>query len=368
MRKDRRPCDKVFLTLVLVELFFGLIMLASVSGPLAWSRTHSSWYYALHQLTVGVVPGLAGMFVLSRMDHRRWERWAPLIIGAAVFLMFLVFVPGLAATYGTAKSWIVVAGRFSFQPTEFLKLAVIVYLAALFSSRSRTARQAFIPAAAVFILSAALLMSQPDLGSLILITAVFMIMVFSAGVPFVYLVGTMLVGTAAFWIFARSASYRVARLMVFLHPELDPQGIGYQINQALLAIGSGGLFGLGLGHSLQKYQYLPQVMDDSIFPIIAEELGFFFALALVVLIAAIFLRGLAIARGSNDSFGRLFTIGMISWLGVQSFLNIGAMIGLLPLTGLPLPLVSYGGSAMVVTLWGLGIVLSISRGTERMNI
>jgi cell division protein FtsW len=308
------------------------------------------------------------LLIFSRIDHRRWERWAPFIMGAAIFLMLMVFVPGLAANYGTARSWIMVAGRFSFQPTEFLKLATIIYLAALFSSKERTARQAFGPAVGVFALSAFLLMLQPDFGSLVLIAAVFMIMICAAGVPFTYLASTMLIGAAAFWVFARSASYRVARLMVFLHPELDPQGIGYQTNQALLAIGSGGLFGLGLGHSLQKYQYLPQVMDDSIFPIIAEELGFFFSLGLVVLVAAIFFRGLRIARGSRDDFGRLFTVGMISWLAVQSFLNIGAMLGLLPLTGLPLPLVSYGGSAMTVTLWGVGIVLSISRGTERTNI
>ena len=365
MSKNRQPVDKVFLTLILVELFFGLIMLASASGPLAYSRFHSSWYYVLHQFAVGAVPGLIGMWIFSYVDHRRWERWAPVIVGIGIFLMLLVFVPALEAKNVTAKSWIMIAGRYSFQPTEFLKLALIIYLAALFSSKDRTARQAFVPAAAVFILSAFLLMLQPDLGSLVLVAGVFLAMVFAAGAPFTYLLATVAVGASAFWLFARSASYRVARLMVFLHPELDPQGIGYQINQAILAIGSGGLFGLGLGHSVQKYSYLPEVMDDSIFPIIAEELGFVFALGLIVLIATIFFRGLRIARGSRDNFGRLFTIGMISWLALQSFLNIGAMLGLLPLTGLPLPLISYGGTAMIFTLWGVGIVLSISRGTGR---
>jgi len=214
----------------------------------------------------------------------------------------------------------------------------------------------------MFVAAAVLLALQPDLGSLVILAASFVIMVYSAGVPFAYLLATMIGGGGLLYAFAKTASYRVARLTVFLHPELDPQGIGYQINQAFLAIGSGGLWGLGLGHSQQKYSYLPQVMNDSIYPIIAEELGFFFAAGLVVLVAAIFFRGLKIAREARDPFGRLVTIGVISWLAMQSFLNIGAMIGLVPLTGVPLPLISYGGTAMVMNLCAVGVVLSISRG------
>jgi cell division protein FtsW len=206
-----------------------------------------------------------------------------------------------------------------------------------------------------------LLALQPDLGSLLILAAIFAVMIFSAGVPMSYILAVTIAGGGALYAFAKTAAYRVARLTVFLHPELDPQGIGYQISQSLLAIGSGGLWGVGLGHSQQKYSYLPQAMSDSIYPIIAEELGFFFALALVVLIAAIFLRGLKIAKAAHDPFGRLMTIGIVSWLAVQSFLNIGAMIGVLPLTGVPLPLVSYGGTAMVLNLCSIGGVLSISR-------
>jgi cell division protein FtsW len=207
-------------------------------------------------------------------------------------------------------------------------------------------------------------MLQPDMGSLLILAGIFFVMLFAAGVPFLYLGILAVAGGGAFFVFAKSAAYRAARLMVFLHPELDPQGVGYQINQAFLAIGSGGLFGVGFGHSQQKHSYLPEVMNDSIFPIIAEELGFFLALGLIVLIAAVFFRGLKIARGARDPFGRLLVVGIIGWLVIQSFLNIGAMLGLLPLTGVPLPLVSYGGTAIAVTLWSVGIVLSVSRGSN----
>jgi len=362
MSSKRQPVDKVFLTLVLVELFFGVVMLASASGPLSYEHYHSTWTYVWHQVKVGVLPGLAGMWILSRINYRRAERWAPFIMLAGLFLMVLVFVPPFAAGFGTAKSWIMIGRLFSFQPVEFLKLAMIIYIAALAASPGRAPNKIFLPAGLSFAASAALLAFQPDFGSLLILAAIFLIMVFSAGVPFSYLLATALVGGGALYAFAKTASYRAARLTVFLHPELDPQGIGYQINQAFLAIGSGGMWGVGLTNSQQKYSYLPQVLSDSIYPIIAEELGFFFALGLVVLIAVIFFRGLKIAREARDPFGRLVTIGVVSWLVVQSFLNIGAMIGILPLTGVPLPLISYGGTAMVMNLCAIGIVLSISRG------
>jgi cell division protein FtsW len=364
MNDRRHPVDRIFLVLVLAELFFGLVVLKSASGPLAYERYHSSWGYVWHQFYAGVLPGLAGMWVLSRIDHRRIERLAPLIMVAALCLMAAVFIPGLAADYGTARSWVTLAGRASFQPVEFLKLALVAYLAALLSSANRTPREAFVPAGLALGGSALLLALQPDLGSLLVVVSIFMIAVFAAGVPFAYLAITIASGGAALYAFAKSASYRVARLTVFLHPELDPQGIGYQINRAFLAIGSGGFFGKGLGYTSSNAS-LPQVMNDSIFPVIAQELGFFLAVGLVALVAAIFFRGLKIARSSPDSFGRLFVIGAVGWLAVQSFMNIGAMLGVVPLTGVPLPLVSYGGTAMAITLWTLGIVLSVSRNGGR---
>ena len=364
MSPRRQPVDRVFLALVLGELIFGVIMLASVSGPLSFQRFHSSWHYVGHQLLLGILPGLIGMYVFSRVDYHRFQKIAFPLLVASFFLLLLVFVPGIGATYGTAKSWIVIGDKFSMQPIEILKLTFVFYLAALFASREGSdIRKVLGPLAVAFGAAAILLMLQPDLGGVVLLTSVLMIVGFSAGVPLTYFLAALTAGCVGIFALIKSAPYRAARLTVFLHPELDPQGIGYQINQALLAIGSGGFFGLGLGHSRQKFSYLPEILNDSIFPIIAEELGFVFSIALVAVVVAIFFRGIRIARAARDPFGRLTVIGIVGWLTVQSFLNIGAMLSLTPLTGLPLPLISYGGTAMIVNLCALGVVLNVSRGS-----
>jgi cell division protein FtsW len=359
----RYKSDRVFLALIIVNVVFGAIMLASASAPVSLSRYHNTWFYIWHQLIAGIIPGLFAMWVLSRIDYHFFKKYSFLIFVGALFLMLLVFVPGLSASYGTAKSWIIVAGT-SFQPTEILKIAFILYASALLcGDEKKKSGAAFFPTLLALALVAVVLAAQPDLGSLLLFCAAFVALVIAAGSPLVYVFSVIVLGFSSLYAFAKAAPYRAARLTVFLHPELDPQGIGYQINQALLAIGSGGIFGVGLGHSRQKFSYLPEVINDSIFPIIGEELGLIFSAAFVALIVAIFLRGIKIARGASDNYGRLVTIGIVSWLFCQSVLNIGAMIGILPLTGLPLPFVSYGGTATIASLSAVGIVLSVSRGT-----
>jgi Bacterial cell division membrane protein len=356
--------DRVYLLLIVANVLFGAIMLASASAPVSLNRYHNTWFYIWHQLYAGIIPGFFFMWILSRIDYHIYKKFSFYIFGAALFLMLLVFVPGISASYGTAKSWLVVAG-ISFQPTEFLKIAFILYAAALLvGDEKRKPGAAFFPALLVLGLVAITLIAQPDLGSLLLFCAAFVALVVAAGSPLAYVFSVMILGFSSLYAFAKAAPYRAARLTVFLHPELDPQGIGYQINQALLAIGSGGIIGVGLGHSMQKFSYLPEVINDSIYPIIGEELGFIFSAAYIALVVAIFLRGLKIARGASDNYGRLITIGIVSWILCQSFLNIGAMIGILPLTGLPLPFVSYGGTAMIASLSAVGIVLSVSRGTS----
>ena len=364
IKSSRHKSDRVFLLLVLANVIFGAIMLASASAPVSLGRYHNTWFYIWHQLIAGIIPGLFLKWVLSRIDYHFFKKYAFFIFVGALFLMLLVFIPGLSASYGTARSWIVIAG-VSLQPTEFLKIAFILYAAALLAGdEKKKPGAAFFPALLALVLVAAMLIPQPDLGSLLLFCAAFISLVIAAGSPLTYVFSVIILGFSSLYAFAKAAPYRAARLTVFLHPELDPQGIGYQINQALLAIGSGGIFGVGLGHSRQKFSYLPEVINDSIFPIIGEELGLIFSAAYVALIVAIFLRGLKIARGASDNYGRLITIGIVSWLLCQSLLNIGAMIGILPLTGLPLPFVSYGGTAMIASLSAVGIVLSVSRGTS----
>ena len=213
---------------------------------------------------------------------------------------------------------------------------------------------------------AILLILQPDLGTMTIIILVSLTVYFVGGANFLHLIGVGLGSLLALFVLVKIAPYRTARFMTFLHPELDPQGIGYHINQAFLAIGSGGFWGRGFGMSRQKFQYLPEVAGDSIFAIIAEELGFLGCAALIFGYLFLVYRGFKIAQNAPDNFAKLLVIGIMAWIIIQSFVNIGAMVGLLPLTGVPLPFISYGGTALAVLLAGCGIVINISRQTREV--
>ena len=206
---------------------------------------------------------------------------------------------------------------------------------------------------------------QKDLGTMVVIAVIAITVYFTAGAPWRHLTLLGIGGTGLFLLLVRIFPYRWQRLTVFLNPELDPQGIGYHINQALLAIGSGGLFGLGLGHSQQKFNYLPEPAGDSIFAIISEELGFFFAVMLVILFLALFLQGIKIARQAPDPFGKLLTVGIMIWIIFQAYINIAAMLSLVPLTGIPLPFISYGSSSLVMLLIAVGLVVNVSKQTKK---
>jgi cell division protein FtsW len=361
--KKNGPIDKLFLILLAAEIVLGMIFLFSASASRSYAEYRNSWHYFFHQFYAGFLPGVAGMYLIVKIGYRRLLRWAPVLAVTALILMILVFVPGIGREVNGARSWLNFG--FSFQPVEFLKLAAVIFFAALFAKNEQRLAGAFWPLGVFFVTAFLLLVKQPDLGSLVIFSGIVFIMIFAAGLPYRYLFFVLAAGGGALYYFARSAAYRIDRLMVFLHPELDPQGVGYQVRQGYLAIGSGGLFGLGLGHSLQKEAFLPEAIGDSIFSVIAEEMGFIFTVLFVVLIGIIIWRGLIIAGRAEGLAGKTIATGVISWFGVQSFLNIGAMLGLVPLTGVPLPLVSYGGSAMVVILWGFGLVLSVSKDRAR---
>ena len=207
-------------------------------------------------------------------------------------------------------------------------------------------------------------MLQPDMGTMIIISVTALAVYFVAGAPFKHLLWLILGASGLFLILIKIAPYRAARLTVFLNPAIDPQGIGYHINQALLAIGSGGIFGLGLGHSRQKYLYLPEVTGDSIFAVIAEELGLVFALVLIALFLVLMYRGLKIAKAAPDMLGKLVASGIIAWISLQAFINIAAMVTLIPLTGIPLPFISYGSSALASSIIAIGVLTNISKQTK----
>ncbi len=364
MKRTDQQLDKTFLLLTGGLFVFGLIILASASGPIGYERFGDSFYFFKHQLTLGLIPGLFAMLLTYSVPYHFWRRHVLLFLLLSLGLLLLVFLPSIGTDYGTiAKSWVTIAG-ISFQPSEVVKLTFLLYLAAWLERRSEDladVHAGLIPFVVILGAIAILMLMQPDLGTLSIIAAMAFILYFVAGGPLVYLLGLGGLGLGAFAIAINASPYRAARFMTFLHPELDPQGIGYQINQALLAIGSGGLFGRGYGHSLQKFQYLPEVVGDSIFAVLAEELGFILTAAFLIIFLLFILRGLKIAENAPDAFGRFIVVGVIAWFGVQAFVNIGSMIGILPITGVPLPFLSYGGTAMTISLAATGLVLNVSK-------
>lgn len=285
------------------------------------------------------------------------------MLPAAAVLLCLGFIPGLRADYGSG-SWVNFFG-VSLQPSELAKLCLIIYFAWWFARRDEESVKGFwtgfLPFTISIALVIALMMLQSDLGTTSVIVAFLFAMYISAGASIKHLGALFAAGFAMFLVFIKIAPYRVARLEIFLRPDLDPQGVGYHINQARLAIGSGGWFGLGLGKSRQKFQYLPEVAGDSIFAIISEELGFLASAAVILAFVLLVRYGLKIAERATDPFARYVAIGISVWIGFQAVLNISAMVGLMPLTGVPLPFVSHGGSAMLANLMAIGVLAAISR-------
>lgn len=364
MRFFRAKPDLVFLAITIGLLVFGLVTLASATGPMGYQRFHDSYYFLKHQLLFGVLPGLVVLGVMMYIPYRTWKRLAVPLLVFSIILLVLVFIPGIRANFGTAKSWIAF-GPFSFQPSEIVKLTFLFYLAAWLESRGargvRDFRTGFIPFFLVLGVVIGLLVLEPDTGSMAIIAIESLAVFFVAGSSLLHLGVLGGIGVGLLGLLIKLSPYRAARLMTFMHPELDPQGIGYHVNQAMLAIGSGGFWGFGLGHSRQKFQYLPEVQGDSLFAIIGEELGFIFAAGLLCAYFVFAWRGLQIADRVPDYFGKFVTIGIVSWLSFQAMVNICAMIGLLPLTGVTLPFVSYGGTAMIANLAAVGVVLNISK-------
>lgn len=355
--RTRRP-DRGLMIAIFLLLIFGLAMLFNASVVISQEQTGKPYYYFFHQLIYGVGVGLIVFFVCQKINYRIWKKFSLLIFFAALILSALVFIPQLSYSHGGAQRWIAI-GPITFQPSELLKLALIIYLAAFFSRRENQPK--LISFLAITTIVAGLMTLQKDLGTLVLIIIVGSIMYFLGGARIRDLTVMIICYAAALFALIKFFPHRMQRFITFLNPSIDPQGISYQINQALLAIGSGGLFGRGLGHSIQKYSYLPEPMGDSVFAIIAEEIGFIGSIGFIILIIFLIFKGLRISKNLPDDFGRLLTIGIVCWFGFQTLINIGAISGLIPLTGIPLPFVSYGGSALIITMAGAGILANISK-------
>lgn len=367
-RSQTQQPDYVFIITFLIILIFGLIMLSSVSTAVAYEKFKDSYYYLKHQLIFGIIPGLIVLYVFSKLDYRRLRKLASPLLVVTIVLLIAVFLPVIGYDLKGAHRWINIGGIL-FQPSEIAKLTFLIYLATWFESKGERKLKDVEGGLMPFIIALGLIMVliilQPDVGTTLIIMGVALVVYFAGGGQIKHLI-MLLVGAAGIlWILIKIAPYRAARFTVFLHPELDPQGIGYHINQSLLAIGSGGLFGLGLGHSRQKHLYLPEVIGDSIFAVMAEELGFFIMVGLIILYLVLAMRGFKIAREAPDKFGRLLAVGITAWICFQGFVNISAMVGLMPLTGLTLPFISYGSSSLVVFMAAVGIMINISRQAKQ---
>jgi cell division protein FtsW len=349
-------------------LIFGILILTSVSATLSSQKIGTAYYYLNHQLISGIIPGIILGFVAFRISLKWLKKIAPYIFLLAILLMILVFIPKIGFSAGGASRWIHL-GFTTVQPSEFLKLAVIIYLASWLSSRTEKIfnrqpagfKQTFFPFVATLMFLGLLLYMQPDLSTFGIIAVTSFVLFFLANTPIIQNILLFLAGCGGLIFLAFRESYRANRISVFFNSQVDPLGIGYQLSQAKIAIGSGGIFGLGLGMSQQKYGLLPEPMSDSIFAVLAEETGFIGGMIVILLFALIFWRGFKIAMQSSDKFSKLLAFGITFWILIQTLINISSMIGLFPLAGIPLPLFSYGGSAIIAELTGLGLLLNVSR-------
>ena len=358
----------IFVSGILIAL--GILILASVSAVLSQETFGNPAHFLFHQLIYGLILGLILGYLAFKIPLSFFRKWAFILFIINLIILGLVFIPKIGLQTGGASRWINL-GPISFQPAEFLKVTFILYLAAWFSNLGETSasRQRkpkkfnIILGAFLFIIGilSALLIFQPNVGTLGIIFGVSLLMYFGAGTPLWHTAIIISIGIGLVFALIRIAPYRLSRFLVFINPEIDPLGIGYQIKQALIAVGSGGIFGLGLGLSRQKFGFLPQSIGDSIFAIFAEEGGFIGATILVLLFLIFIWRGLKISKAAEDKFSQLAALGIVSWIGLQAFVNMGAMIGILPLTGIPLPFVSYGGSHLAAELIGIGLLLNISK-------
>lgn len=347
MSKTNKP-DYILLAVIIVLVLFGLIVLISTSAEKP--------YYIKHQVFYGILIGIVGFFIAYKTNYRIWQKFALPFLILSLVLLGLIFAPQIGIGYGGAKRWVQI-GAIVFQPGEIVKLSFIVFLASLLSDSNKIKLAPFLLWTGLIAL---LFVFQPDIGTMGLIVLIAMVIFFTAGAKFWQISICFLSGIAALLALIKLKTYRFNRVLAFLYPKLDPQGISYQINQALIALGSGGLFGRGWGYSEQRI-FLPAVATDSIFAVLGEELGFIGAVILVLLFLILALRGFKIAVKAPDQFAKLLAVGITCWLVFQAFVNIMAMIGLVPLTGIPLPFISYGSSAMIVSLIGAGTLLNISK-------
>jgi len=359
---DLKRGDVVMLAVVGAIIIFGLIMLSSATTPYAFERFGNPYYFFKKQL-VGLAAGLVAFFFCARIHYHLWKKLSPLMLLISIVLLTLVFIPSFSADWGASKSWVAIPGIPDFQPSELVKLTFLMYLAAWLEKRRDKSGKIQSGAPPFFFVLGViifLMLLQPDVGTLSIIVATSLMVYFVGGGRKIHIIAVILIGAIGLFGLLEINDYQKDRIRCFINPAYDPIRKCYQLNQSLIAVGSGGIWGRGLGQSRQKSLYLPEVAGDSIFPIIAEELGFIASSLLIFAFVFLFYRGWKIGREADDDYGKILSIGIVSWFTFQALLNIGGAIKAIPMTGVPLPLVSYGGSSLVAALAAIGILYNIS--------
>lgn len=362
----RGPIDLPFCLLVLLLTAIGLVMLLSASFPSAYYETKNN--DPMHYFTrqgVFAIMGVAAMFFISKINYQRFRAFAKPLLFIAIILLVLVLIPGIGQTRNNATRWIGVGDLFTFQPSEIAKLAVVLYFSDSISKKKdkmRTTRYGILPYLFWMCVMAVLMMLEPHLSGTVLILGAGAALMLVGGIRWAWVGAAVgFVGGVAALMLTGVIKYGQSRIAMWQNPFIDARGDGYQLSQSLISIGSGGLLGVGLGKSRQKFLYLPEEHNDFIFAIICEELGLIGATIIMLLFAALILRGYWIALHTRDRFGCLLVVGVTTLIAMQVFLNIGVVTGLLPTTGISLPFFSYGGTALSIQLAEMGIVLSVSR-------
>ncbi|MCR4306806.1 MAG: putative lipid II flippase FtsW [Candidatus Yonathbacteria bacterium] len=358
-----RSIDKVFLATVIFLMLGGFFIFMSASLGLLARQGPQFGATAFNQAFFGLFLGSIALAVFSKIEYLFWKKYAIHIFALSIIATALVFVPALGFTHGGARRWLDL-GFVTFQPSEFLKFGVVLYLAAWFSSvkyKVNSVKWGLLPLLVVIGIAGLLLLLQPDMDTFLVISVASVSMFFVAGGKWRHMLALFGIAAIGFTLIVFSKPYLMERVLTFVDPSRDPSGAGWQIQQSLIAVGSGEMFGKGFGQSIQKFKFLPEPIGDSIFAVAAEEFGFVGGMVIIVAFILFLLRGLSIARRAPDTFSGLLVSGIVIMIVFQSLINIAAIIGVFPLSGLPLPFISHGGTALLFALIEVGIVLNISR-------
>lgn len=362
--------DYGLLICVLVLVFLGSIFVYSSSYVFADLEYGDSLHFIKRQLIFCAI-GIFGMLLVMRLDYQYLKYWSPFFMLLTLSALIAILVPNFGVESNGALRWLKIGPLPPIQPSEFAKLAVLIYMAAWLPSRGDSLRDfvlGVIPYGAIVGIVAALIMLQPDLGTTMLIAIIAGILFFVAGAKLIHVIALAGSGIVAASLLILAGGYRINRILSFTSAESDPTGLGFQTLQLLIAFGSGGLSGLGLGVSRQKFFYIPGSHTDGVLAIIGEEMGLIGVMAILILFIIFFWRGWVIMANARDPFGSLLVAGILTWFSFQLLINIGGVTRLIPLTGIPLPFLSAGGSSLIVSLLAIGIMLSVSRQTVRRDI